>query len=430
MQVNPLSAAGVDSPAGRTNLLLIPELLSLMGLSPQGQSLLEERADKDQQRADERHRQVLAAGGLGPQTPLDAALEAERRLAPGSHAARQRLRADLQSQSFRRSLSQARQQGQSPGAARNSGPKAASLESAKSTNSNTEKSSPTDKQPNAATPPDSSRLTGGKETANTARNSAPVANNTVEMPQLAGRAVAVTPAEPASTGSRMGALMSARSVGSISPGQGTSRDTGQSGTTNITKANTGVRASASPIADSAITRTAPGRSADKANTTAGARGTDTSRNDANIERILRVVRTQIGAERARATLRLDPPELGTVRMTMDLHKNVLLLRIDTQTPLAHRLLTERIDSLRAGLESAGVQLERVEIRPPLVASPDPGDTTPRPDTRQSGQEGAANPDAEQPNDTGTEANSTSPAEQPEREFIQEPATESLVNILA
>jgi len=157
---------------------------------------------------------------------------------------------------------------------------------------------------------------------------------------------------------------------------------------------------------------------------------DTGKADANIERILRFVRTQLGPDRTRATLRLDPPELGNVRLRMDLHKDVLLLRIDTQTPLAHRLLSEQIESLRDRLEAAGIQLERVEIRPPTATEAPSPDMPPEPDARQAGRDGSADADAEHPPDQGTESMPVEPAERSAHETIPEPVTESLVNILA
>lgn len=94
---------------------------------------------------------------------------------------------------------------------------------------------------------------------------------------------------------------------------------------------------------------------------------------ADIERIVRLIRTEIGRERSRATLRLDPPELGTIRMHMDLQKDRLFLRVDTQSPVAQRLLTEDVDALRLGLAQSGIHLEKVEIRPPPQRYDLPGD---------------------------------------------------------
>jgi flagellar hook-length control protein FliK len=91
---------------------------------------------------------------------------------------------------------------------------------------------------------------------------------------------------------------------------------------------------------------------------------ESAEREAHIERIVRVIRSEVGRERSRATLRLDPPELGTIRMHMDLQKDRLLLRIDTQSEMAHRLLTEDVEALRVALAQSGIHLEKVEVRPP------------------------------------------------------------------
>lgn len=90
---------------------------------------------------------------------------------------------------------------------------------------------------------------------------------------------------------------------------------------------------------------------------------ESAEREARIERIVRVIYSEIGRERSRTTLRLDPPEIGMIRMHMDLQKDRLLLRIDTQTEVAHRLLSEDIDALRQGLAQWGIHLEKVEMRP-------------------------------------------------------------------
>lgn len=92
--------------------------------------------------------------------------------------------------------------------------------------------------------------------------------------------------------------------------------------------------------------------------------------DANIQRILRLFHTRLGTERSVATLRLDPPELGMIRLHMDLRHDRLALGVETQTAAAQRLLSKQLDALRENLEASGVQLERVEIRTMSAAAHD------------------------------------------------------------
>ena len=114
-----------------------------------------------------------------------------------------------------------------------------------------------------------------------------------------------------------------------------------------------------------------------------------------------------------------------------MRQDALSLRIDTQTGAARRLLSEQVESLRQGLEAAGIRLERVEIREPAAAVPDEQtDVPPESDAQPGERDAATDGDAEHPADAGTDSYPASPDDAPERDPISEPATESLVNILA
>lgn len=84
----------------------------------------------------------------------------------------------------------------------------------------------------------------------------------------------------------------------------------------------------------------------------------------NVERIVRELRTRVTQDRASASLRLDPPELGQIRMRMELEGDQMRLLIETQTHLAHHVLRETLDGLRAELAACGIQLAEVELRAP------------------------------------------------------------------
>jgi flagellar hook-length control protein FliK len=175
--------------------------------------------------------------------------------------------------------------------------------------------------------------------------------------------------------------------------------------------------------------------------TANAIQAETADREANVERILRTISSRIGKQRSIATLLLDPPELGNVRLHMDLRKDALTLRMDTQTHVAHRLLTQELDSLRHGLESAGIHLERVEVRPP---SPPPegvgGEAEQQADGGEHWQDESAEPGAEHPDGQGTEAHGRQGTEAEWGSITsaghgatggqEGPAAESLVNVLA
>lgn len=101
------------------------------------------------------------------------------------------------------------------------------------------------------------------------------------------------------------------------------------------------------------------------------------------EQLVRVVRSRLNEKHTVATLRLDPPALGSVRLHMDLREDRLVLRIEPQSELAHRLLSEQTDALRVALESAGIRLQRVEI----VQPPDGSDAARFGQTENFGTDG-------------------------------------------
>jgi len=184
--------------------------------------------------------------------------------------------------------------------------------------------------------------------------------------------------------------------------------------------------------------TAPGTAARPTRAAGQGRTTDTARasgtNDANVERVLRVVLSRLGKERSVATLGLAPPELGKLRIRMDMHAERLALRIDAETEAARRLLAEQLDALRRGLEATGVQLERVEVRA----------LEPPPDSRHPGTPGHAGPfggdhsganrrDAEDSGSAGASGTESTPSEAavaPVAPGDWESAAEPLVNIWA
>lgn len=85
-----------------------------------------------------------------------------------------------------------------------------------------------------------------------------------------------------------------------------------------------------------------------------------------IDQIARVVRTHANGRASSMTLRLDPPELGQLRVDVRMQDHSLVVRFQTQTQAAHDLLQDRIAELRHALEQHGIQLDRaeIEIRPP------------------------------------------------------------------
>lgn len=118
-------------------------------------------------------------------------------------------------------------------------------------------------------------------------------------------------------------------------------------------------------------RVAAARAASPAAQTEHAASTEPEDGDDNIDRLLKLVRGNISRERSTATLRLDPPELGTVKLRMELRDQTLNLKVETASAAAERLLQRDLDSLRQGLAASGLRLERVEFHVGEAAAPGP-----------------------------------------------------------
>jgi flagellar hook-length control protein FliK len=161
------------------------------------------------------------------------------------------------------------------------------------------------------------------------------------------------------------------------------------------------------------------------------RAADTADRGANIERIVRVIAQRIGAERSHTVMRLDPPELGSLRLEMDLKGDVLVLRIDTSTHVAHRLLSEDVDKLRQGLEVSGIHLERVDVRPP-THGPESGEQGNSENAEGQGrsQEGFGESDAEHSEEQRRNSRSAWSDEHVTRGTGLESARESPVDVVA
>ena len=93
-----------------------------------------------------------------------------------------------------------------------------------------------------------------------------------------------------------------------------------------------------------------------------------------MKQLLRVIRSRINGPRSHMTMRLEPASLGSIRITMDLNDRQMQLRIETESHLAQRMLSGKADVLRDALESSGITLERLEVKP----------LTPAPACRETG----------------------------------------------
>lgn len=148
----------------------------------------------------------------------------------------------------------------------------------------------------------------------------------------------------------------------------------------------------------------------------------TGRNESLTEQLVRVARSRLNEKHTIATLRLDPPALGSVRMHMDLREDRLLLRIEPQSELAHRLLSEQTDALRGALEAAGIRLLRVEVVFPQEGT----------EAARFGQMENFGTDGNHPNDPRRDAADSS-AQRPEEENrdtdVSRPTTAEIIPVI-
>ncbi len=427
MQVDLVPSAGGRAPTSSVRAALTPDVLQLLTPSAATQARqrqnLEDRQEKLRRR--DLERSDLVAQAAGAPRPSELMMRAEREMAPGSQAAqRQQWQAQLREQVQQRNSTSRQAANQAAG--RDSPERSPAVGRAPGT-------SATDAKPAAASAAPSSGDRAVKASSPEATPSARTAARPVPGPLPAGSG-SVRPVS-------FNALVSATSppAGKVGPAnQGGLRVTG------ITAAAATVKSAATPgsaaprapggvpVAATAARTTVAGAKA--ATNRAGAAEAEPRSTDANVERIVRWVAGRMSRERAVTTLRLDPPDLGMVRVRMDLRNEQLGLDIETRTVAARKLLEDHVETLRRSLEASGVHLERVAIRalapradaaetngsPQSGVWSDAGENRPRPDAEFAG--GGLPGEPESPN--------AEPSAAVDGTAFAEPAAEPLVNILA
>jgi len=420
MQVTSLpTAALIRNSYDLASLLLLPALSSLAKPSPQTEQLRQELQETDQKKRPTEPRYHAAAASLTPDSPTAALVQAERRMAPGSAAARRdqlqqaTAESDGRRQAFQRDLAAARIRERPPGSAPSAAP--ASRGSIATVEPTAPRGAPTTAQP--ASPP-----TNGNGSPSAAAETSPAKPALELRPTNAGPQAPVGRSSPApATGLLNGGLTLAPTATAAQ------KSNGQSSAATAPASRTSPSGPTWSATGGAATARTP--SSTITGRAAGA-AIHTRSPDINLEQILRVVRSHITGQRAQTTLRLDPPELGTIRLHLDLREEALSLRIQTQTELAYRLLSEHSELLRQGLASSGITLTNLEISPPAAANQaDAFGLTPQNPDGQSGSKASADADAERSSPEGRDAPDADPAPPAVRDEV-EPAAESLVNLWA
>lgn len=427
MQVNPLSlhdAAVLDSRTG--GVLLSPQRGCFEPLLRSETRGVHERA----RGADEQDAEAVAA--QVPTGSAEVINEAERNMEGGSRAFRRQVAREDATSQFREGRQALREALQKEGA----GPTSRDSRGV-STRSESQSQPKSNNRSDAAPATKAPPADGGSVKASTTKTA--TGSSDPRGAAAATSARVATAPSPAVTSSAGSAGVWTAKVTNTVAGRGLPNASGATRTAVLQQGQAGVKPGAAggtkgtaqgPAASPSARGSARGRafSAVRADGTRAAENADRT---ANIERIVRMIAQRIRGERSHTVMRLDPPELGSVRLQMDLKRELLALRIDTSTHVAHRLLSADVDRLRQGLEASGIQLERIEVRPP----------TPGPEVSEQGgaeqgetqgeaKEGSGETDAEHPQEHGRDSH---PARSPEHATggtDPEPATESLVNLVA
>lgn len=103
-----------------------------------------------------------------------------------------------------------------------------------------------------------------------------------------------------------------------------------------------------------------------------------------MDRVAQAVQTSSN-NRQQVTLRLTPPELGTLQIEIAIDNGTVSARLETQTASARRILTENLPQLKEALAQHGATVERVEVFLADNSPNDRGGETGNHFTQQGGQ---------------------------------------------
>lgn len=121
----------------------------------------------------------------------------------------------------------------------------------------------------------------------------------------------------------------------------------------------------------------------KAQAEAQASGPSARELDANVARVARGLQSAVQHNGGAVTLRLDPPEMGVVRVLMEVREGVASVQFRVEKESAGTLLNQHVESLRESLQRQGLNAERIDVQL-MPRSPEP--------TGQGGQGAGQTPD--------------------------------------
>ena len=102
------------------------------------------------------------------------------------------------------------------------------------------------------------------------------------------------------------------------------------------------------------------------------------------------IRLNTGVRASSATIRLDPPELGRMRIDVRLVDDALQVRIEASTPQARQMLRARVSELAAALREHHIEVERFEVVGARAAEGAGSDAALGPETEEDRQANSGN----------------------------------------
>jgi len=90
--------------------------------------------------------------------------------------------------------------------------------------------------------------------------------------------------------------------------------------------------------------------------------TESSNDAANQARINRGLNNALNQQGGTVTLRLTPPEMGTVRIQLQLQGASVSAQFHAETESARSLLTQQLGQLRSTLEASGLNVDKLGVQ--------------------------------------------------------------------
>lgn len=89
---------------------------------------------------------------------------------------------------------------------------------------------------------------------------------------------------------------------------------------------------------------------------------DSPQEQAILARVVRGMQGALHQQGGAVTMRLTPPELGTIRIELAMQQGTVSARLHTENDSVRQLLTDQLTQLRAGLERQGLTVERLTVQ--------------------------------------------------------------------